>query len=217
MNKAIATFTIKKPAELIREPNDDKDRTILSNLAFCVSQTPLRLAAGKKEFLAVYVVRSHMSDADLREIGNVLVAKAYEGFNNNVAESQCSMKVEAIGSATGVTIIVGFDNEDIEFCLAPVVFVNVLRFPESALHPARHMGAVVQRIDDAIRTKKQLIIATHSEAIINGIGDRIESGLWPHDAFKIVVAGYEPRVAGYDRDGSLNTDWPFGFFAPVED
>ena len=92
-------------------------------------------------------------------------------------------------------------------------------YPEAGLHPSRHMQKVEAIIDRAVTSSSRLVIMTHSEGIVNGIGNRIEAKRWPVDAFALVVVGKDEtlRMASYDANGALGENWPFGFFAPCED
>lgn len=55
-------------------------------------------------------------------------------------------------------------------------------YPEAGLHPSRHMQKVEEIIDRAVTSSSRLVIATHSEGIVNGIANRIEAKRWPSSA-----------------------------------
>lgn len=116
-----------------------------------------------------------------------------------------------------VIFVVGYENEAIERQVTALGCSRVIRWPEARLHPTKHMAAVVAPILHAIETREQVVIATHSEAILNSIGCQIEERGWNPDDFAIVVANDEPRFAAYSREGYLESPWPFGFFAPIDD
>ncbi len=98
--------------------------------------------------------------------------------------------------------------------------------PELHLHPA-HQAKLADAFVAAIaKTKKEdevpgisLIIETHSQALINRLGELIEQGTVSADAVQIVVfsapedldSPTEISVSSFDNDGKLE-DWPFGFF-----
>lgn len=97
--------------------------------------------------------------------------------------------------------------------------------PELHLHPA-HQARLADMFVTALSAAKsekidvRLIIETHSEAIVNRLGELIkERRARPSDVQIAVFEHNEAtqatavRFAGYDDEGSLK-DWPFGFFAP---
>ncbi|MFO0761479.1 MAG: AAA family ATPase [Byssovorax sp.] len=100
--------------------------------------------------------------------------------------------------------------------------------PELHLHPA-HQALLARMIAGALLESRKaghevkLMIETHSEALINGLGDLIAEGQLAADDAQIVLFEQdsrtrltEVRLAGYDHEGAL-LDWPYGFFAPVRD
>ena len=115
-----------------------------------------------------------------------------------------------------ISIVLAKDNDAIKRKVDELGCSWMIMFPESIRHPAVQMRAVDADIQAAIDEGWPLVIATHSEAIVNGIGDRIEARKWPHDAFTLVIADRDV-TAGYTEDGALNNAWLFGFLAPVED
>lgn len=101
-----------------------------------------------------------------------------------------------------------------------------LEQPELHLHPA-HQARLADMIVGALHESREwgrevkLMIETHSEALVNGLGDLIEAQVLPPEDVQIVIFDQDPetrqtqlRFAHYDEDGALR-DWPFGFFAPV--
>ncbi len=101
--------------------------------------------------------------------------------------------------------------------------------PELHLHPA-HQVKLAGAIASAWRTSRdagrevKIMVETHSEGIVNGLGDLIQKGVISAEDVQIVIFDQDPetrqtevRIAGYTQDGALNDAWPFGFFAPVTD
>lgn len=115
-----------------------------------------------------------------------------------------------------IFVVVGRDNNKIACSVATLQCDTGYLFPEAWNHPSKQFAVIRELICKALDTKQRIVIATHSEAIINGIGDRIETASWPHDAFQIIIADSK-TTSGYTPNGALREDWPFGFMAPVED
>jgi predicted ATPase len=101
--------------------------------------------------------------------------------------------------------------------------------PELHLHPA-HQAKLAGIIADAWKTSRdagrevKIMIETHSEGIINRMGDLIQDEKMSPADVQIVFFDQDPetretkvRVTGYAEDGALREDWPFGFFAPLAD
>ncbi len=101
--------------------------------------------------------------------------------------------------------------------------------PELHLHPAHQVklakvlaGAWRASLDAGREVK--LMIETHSEGIVNGLGELIQKGSLRASDVQLVLFDQDRetrqttvKLAGYTEEGALNDDWPFGFFAPVED
>ncbi len=101
--------------------------------------------------------------------------------------------------------------------------------PELHLHPAHqvklaHVIAGAWKASRDAKREVKIMVETHSEGIVNGLGDLIEKKVLREDDVQLVIFDQDPetrqtqvRLAGYTDDGALNDDWPFGFFAPVAD
>jgi predicted ATPase len=100
--------------------------------------------------------------------------------------------------------------------------------PELHLHPA-YQARLARMIAAAlIESRKaerevRLMVETHSEALVNGLGKLIRKGMIADSDVQIVLFEQDDetrqtsvRLAGYDEEGALR-NWPFGFFAPVAD
>jgi predicted ATPase len=101
--------------------------------------------------------------------------------------------------------------------------------PELHLHPfhqAKLAGVIVgawRASRDAGREVK-IMVETHSEGIVNWLGDLIEEGSIKASDVQILFFDQDPetrqtevRLTGYTKDGALDEGWPFGFFAPFVD
>ena len=98
--------------------------------------------------------------------------------------------------------------------------------PELHLHPAHQAKLADAFVKAVAKTKKEdeapaisLIIETHSEALINRLGELIESGKVSANTVQIVVfsaledlaSPTKISVSSFDNNGVLE-NWPFGFF-----
>ncbi len=101
--------------------------------------------------------------------------------------------------------------------------------PELHLHPAHqvklaHVIAGAWKASRDANREVKIMVETHSEGIVNGLGDLIEKKLLRAEDVQLVIFDQDHetrqtqvRLAGYTDEGALNDDWPFGFFAPVAD
>jgi predicted ATPase len=101
--------------------------------------------------------------------------------------------------------------------------------PELHLHPAHQvkLASVIAgawKVGHDAGREVKIMVETHSEGIVNGLGDLIRAGTVAASDVQIVLFDQDAeshrtvvRLAGYTDDGGLNDDWPFGFFAPVAD
>jgi predicted ATPase len=101
--------------------------------------------------------------------------------------------------------------------------------PELHLHPAHQalladaLVAVVGESASGNSNGRPLnfVIETHSEALINRLGELISTGALNSAAVQILIFEADDdenrtskiKIANYDQSGAL-TDWPFGFFLP---
>ncbi|MBB1492968.1 AAA family ATPase [Paracoccus sp. MC1854] len=97
--------------------------------------------------------------------------------------------------------------------------------PELHLHPAHQakladvFAAIVERGDNDGRRNIRLVIETHSEALINRLGELIEQGRIPSDCVEIAVFSADDDLnsppiitsAWFNSEGVLK-GWPHGFF-----
>lgn len=100
--------------------------------------------------------------------------------------------------------------------------------PELHLHPDHQakladMLIAVANIALKLKVEVKLIIETHSEVIVNRIGNQIADGKINHEDVNVVLFEKESpfedtdiRIASYDGKGNLK-NWPYGFFEPEED
>jgi predicted ATPase len=102
---------------------------------------------------------------------------------------------------------------------APLVAIEQ---PELHLHPA-HQAELAKMLVEAV-TKSggaKLLVETHSESLINGLGRLIYEGTIKADDVQIVLFDQDEetgqtvvKLAGYRENGALH-DWPYGFLSPV--
>jgi predicted ATPase len=97
----------------------------------------------------------------------------------------------------------------------------VIEQPELHLHPAAQsrLARVFQAAVAGGRAR--IIVETHSETLINGLGNLIYDGGLEAGDVQIVLFDKdehtglsEVSLAGYREDGSLR-DWPYGFLSPI--
>ncbi len=114
---------------------------------------------------------------------------------------------------------------------SPRTSLLALEQPELHLHPA-HQARLARMLAAAVSTAKAtqapaewtgLLVETHSEALVNGLGMLVRAKRLDPEDVQIVVFEQDPmtretslRFAGYKESGALR-DWPFGFLAPVAD
>lgn len=108
---------------------------------------------------------------------------------------------------------------------APLVVA--IEQPELHLHPglqAKLAKAFIASIQLAKKNnyQLQLLLETHSEAIVNYFGQAIKNDKIKKEDVSVLLFDKlidartaEVQVSGYDKDGYL-TNWPVGFFAPKE-
>ncbi|MFS8068636.1 MAG: AAA family ATPase, partial [Byssovorax sp.] len=98
--------------------------------------------------------------------------------------------------------------------------------PELHLHPA-HQAKLARMLVEAVSSSRaagaaaQIIVETHSESLINGLGKLVYEGLIKAEDIQIVLFDQDEetgdtsvRLAGYRENGALH-DWPYGFLSPV--
>ena len=80
-------------------------------------------------------------------------------------------------------------------------------------------GAVSQSRKEHRRNNVRIVVETHSESLINRLGELIEKGAISHKDVQIVIFSAKDDInsptdvslAEFDDEGILN-NWPFGFF-----
>ncbi len=109
----------------------------------------------------------------------------------------------------------------------PVPKIFSVEQPELHLHPGYQAKVADMLIATVAAAKKsntdiRLIVETHSEAIVNRIGNQIAAGKIDHDDVNVVIFekqgpddDTEVSQARYDKNGYLE-NWPYGFFLPDE-
>lgn len=102
----------------------------------------------------------------------------------------------------------------------------VIEQPELHLHPA-HQALLADAIvgernaDTPYEARIKFIVETHSEALVNRLGQLVAEGVVPHEDVQVLVfeddkenAVTTVRISPFDKDGVLQ-NWPFGFFQPA--
>ena len=100
--------------------------------------------------------------------------------------------------------------------------------PELHLHPAMQAkiaDAFIEFVKLSTEKKTQfynLIVESHSQAIINRLGRRIREGVISPDDINVILFEKSSdfketaiRQIGFNKKGQLN-DWPYGFFDPLD-
>jgi energy-coupling factor transporter ATP-binding protein EcfA2 len=102
----------------------------------------------------------------------------------------------------------------------------VIEQPELHLHPA-HQALLADAIvgernaDAPYEHRVKFIVETHSEALVNRLGQLISKGAVPNEDVQVLIfedqedeAITNVRIATFDEEGGLQ-NWPFGFFEPT--
>ena len=94
--------------------------------------------------------------------------------------------------------------------------------PELHLHPA-HQVKLARMLVEAVSSSPstRIVVETHSESLINGLGKLVHDGVIDSKDVEIVLFHQddesektEVSLAGYRESGALR-DWPYGFLSPV--
>jgi predicted ATPase len=106
---------------------------------------------------------------------------------------------------------------------APIVAIEQ---PELHLHPA-HQAKLAGMIANAMLKSRgegggsTILVETHSESLINGLGKLVYEGVIKAEDIQIALFDQDEeteqttvRLAGYRENGALH-DWPYGFLSPV--
>lgn len=101
----------------------------------------------------------------------------------------------------------------------------VIEQPELHLHPA-HQALLADAIvgernsDTAYEERIKFIVETHSEALVNRLGQLVAEGKVPHGDVQVLIfednksTGITTvRIAPFNEEGVL-VNWPYGFFQP---
>ena len=115
------------------------------------------------------------------------------------------------------------EQQDFEKILYSNGEIVVMEQPELHLHPAHQASVGRMLARHAARTKNsggRLLVETHSEALINAVGEELGAGRLSSSDVSVVVfersqpgGPVEVRVVDFDEKGYLKPPWPFGFFA----
>ena len=109
----------------------------------------------------------------------------------------------------------------------PAVFTLAIEQPELHLHP-EHQARLADAFVAGIRlggqerrehSETRLVVETHSESLINRLGELVEMGKVDAADIQIVIFSAQDdlasptqvRLSSFDKTGAL-IDWPYGFF-----
>jgi predicted ATPase len=113
-------------------------------------------------------------------------------------------------------------------CLRPTLnkrdraLLMAIEQPELHLHPA-HQVKIARMLVEAVSSSPstRIVVETHSESLINGLGRLVHDGRIKAEDVEIVLFHQddesektEVSLAGYRESGALH-DWPYGFLSPV--
>ena len=84
-----------------------------------------------------------------------------------------------------VTLVVSTHN-DLLVNTAKGISSDFIDRPESGYHPCLHWEMLRAKVENAISTNTQIVVATHSEGILNGVGNLIEEKKLDPGLFEIV-------------------------------
>ena len=95
--------------------------------------------------------------------------------------------------------------------------------PELHLHPAQQAQLAPMFAAAMLRSPHtRILVETHSESLINGLGALVCQGAIKAEDVQIVLFDKDQEtgqttvgLTGYDEDGALQENWPLGFLAPV--
>lgn len=180
-----------------------------------------------------------LSKEEVQSLGDF--TKAHLGFSPSlqIQGMQAEIRISSPGIEGGVNLVdVGFGYSQV-LPLATMVWsacvrrspgkrrrptLLALEQPELHMHPA-FQGQLAAMLADASRQSRSvnggvpMIIETHSQALVNGLGFLIEEKKLTHEEVQVVLferdeetGQADVRVVNYDEDGHL-IDWPYGFFA----
>lgn len=114
-------------------------------------------------------------------------------------------------------------------CIRPTITKSVrpsliaAEQPELHLHSA-HQAKLARMFVEALSKSDggtKIMVETHSESLVNGLGKLVYEGLIKAEDIQIVLFDQDEeteqttvRLAGYRENGALH-DWPYGFLSPV--
>jgi predicted ATPase len=112
------------------------------------------------------------------------------------------------------TIFLSKNSDNFSFFLTEEEKEYAHKFIENSLHPCEVVKAFENQINIHTMNGEDLILITHSEAIINWIGLQIYEGKLNHNDFEIVILNDDGnrQISTYDDKGYLN-NWWYGFFS----
>lgn len=245
--EGIVSRTVARISPYIIEAADQVLAHFMSRVAYLA---PLRVSAQRAYRIANLAVDEVDPDGRnlamfLRSLSPA-EAESFAGFTRNALGFETKVKTTGIHAEILVRsgdsgrfanlIDVGFGYSEVlplaavlwNSCIRPAMEMRepvplvAIEQPELHLHPA-HQVKLARMLVAAVSksTGTKIVVETHSESLINGLGKLIYDGLIKAADVQIVLFDQdeetektEVRLAGYRENGALH-DWPYGFLSPV--
>lgn len=88
-------------------------------------------------------------------------------------------------------------------------------YPETKLHSKRHFAQVAPLLVAALSGSPPVVIATHSDCVVNALGELVEDGIIPPDDIEVLLGNADEwRSIRFEARGYLGEGWPVGWFIP---
>ncbi len=88
-------------------------------------------------------------------------------------------------------------------------------YPETRLHPKHHFAQVAPLLVAALSGSPPVVIATHSDCIVNALGELVEDGIITPDDIEVLLGNADGwRTIQFEARGYLGEGWPVGWFIP---
>lgn len=244
---AIVSAALARTSPLLLEA---ADRVLASLLSRTVYLAPLRVSAQRAYRITNYAVEEVDPDGKnlamfLRSLSPeetesfAAFTRDALGFETRIQTTKIHAEILVRAGASkrfSNLVDVGFGYSEVlplaavlwNSCIRPVIgqrepspLVTVEQ-PELHLHPA-HQARLARMFVEAVTRSPgtRMVVETHSESLINGLGKLVYEGRIKADDVQIVLFDQdeetertEVRLAGYRETGALR-DWPYGFLSPV--
>nr|WP_302477702.1 AAA family ATPase [Ruegeria arenilitoris] len=161
-----------------------------------------------------------------RNVGHVSITLKRDGFHANVADTGygVSQVLPILAQTWWANRVRGRGPSGRLPSNQSTFRIFAMEQPELHLHPAHQAKLADVFVEAYAQSKRPIhyVIETHSESLINRLGELIEDGKIPSSAVQIVIFsddgnGTDPNGAGisisnFDEQGHLKS-WPYGFFS----